>query len=159
MLGSDVLWFQAEDPAAWRAAEVASVTTHDLPTAAGFLAEEHVRVRAELDQLAVPLEQEHERVRRERVALLEMLQRTGLLDSVGGDPVLAMHAALAASPAQVVLAWQIGLGSAPIPRSTKAERLAENLASHLVQLEPDEFEAMEALETGHRCGPDPRTFA
>ena len=64
-----------------------------------------------------------------------------------------------ATPAQVVLAWQVGLGCAPIPRSTKAERLAENLASHLVLLEAEEFEAMEALETGHRCGPDPRSFS
>ena len=77
----------------------------------------------------------------------------------GHPTVQAIAERTGASPAQVVLAWQIGLGSAPIPRSTKAERLAENLASHLVQLEAEEFEAMEALETGHRCGPDPRTFA
>jgi 2,5-diketo-D-gluconate reductase A len=77
-----------------------------------------------------------------------------------GHPVVQRIAErTGASPAQVVLAWSVGLGCAPIPRSTKAERLAENLASHLVQLEPEEFDAMDALETGHRCGPDPRHFA
>ena len=79
---------------------MASVTTHDLPTAAGFLAEEHVRVRDELDQLGVPVEQERERVRSERTELLAMLEREGLLPEGERDPetvVLAMHSALVAS--------------------------------------------------------------
>ena len=109
VLGSAVLWFESEDgepvePARWRTATLATVTTHDLPTAAGFLAEEHVRVRHELGQLGVPLEQEQARARQERAALMAVLERTGLLAQVGGDPVLAMHAALAASPSRLVLA-------------------------------------------------------
>jgi 4-alpha-glucanotransferase len=80
------------------------VTTHDLPTAAGFLAEEHVRVRHELDQLGLPLEQEQARTREERAQLLDMLTRSGLLAAHHGDVVLAMHAALAASPSRLVLA-------------------------------------------------------
>ncbi len=91
-------------PATWPEAALASVTTHDLPTAAGFLAEEHVRVRDELGQLGVPVEQERERVREERAALLLMLQEQGLLQACDGDVVLAMHAALAASPCRIVLA-------------------------------------------------------
>ncbi len=121
VLGSAVLWFERDEqdgsflpPQRWRASAMASVTTHDLPTAAGFLAEEQVRVRAELGQLGVPAEQERERVREEREALLAMLVREGLLAGSGagsgpegGPPeevVLAMHAALAASPCRVVLA-------------------------------------------------------
>ncbi len=109
LLGSAVLWFEAEDgvptpPAQWREATLATVTTHDLPTAAGFLAEEHVRVRHELGQLGVPVEAETARARAEREALLGMLTRTGLLAAAGGDPVLAMHAALAAAPSRLVLA-------------------------------------------------------
>ena len=83
---------------------MASVTTHDLPTAAGFLAEEQVRVRHELGQLGHSLEEERERVREEREALLQMLTSTGLLDRYDGDAVLAMHGALVASPCAVVLA-------------------------------------------------------
>ncbi len=109
VLGSAVLWFETEGeafvpPERWRPLALATVTTHDLPTAAGLLAEEQVRVRAELDQLGVPVEQELARARAERAALLEMLGSTGLLDRCGGDPVLAMHAALTASPCRLVLA-------------------------------------------------------
>ena len=77
----------------------------------------------------------------------------------GHPTVQAIAERTGATPAQVVLAWQVGLGAAPIPRSQKPERLAENLSAHLVLLEGDEFTEMEALETGHRCGPDPRTFS
>jgi 4-alpha-glucanotransferase len=109
ILGSAVLWFETEDdaflpPQSWRESTLASVTTHDLPTAAGFLAEEQVRVRAELGQLGVPVEQELETVRAQRSALLEMLEATGLLEQCGGDVPLAMHAVLAAAPSRLVLA-------------------------------------------------------
>ena len=109
VLGSAVLWFETEDdefvpPQQWRDLALASVTTHDLPTAAGFLAEEHVKVRDELDQLGVPVEQERSRVREERAALMRLLESSGLLAAHGGDVVLAMHAVLTASPCRVVLA-------------------------------------------------------
>lgn len=109
VLGSSVLWFETDDkvfrpPEQWRALSLATVTTHDLPTAAGFLAEEHVRVRAELGQLALPVEQERRRVRKEREALLRRLRDSGLLAAHGGDVVLAMHAMLLASPSRLVLA-------------------------------------------------------
>jgi 4-alpha-glucanotransferase len=111
VLGSAVLWFERDEktgdflpPASWRRLTLASVTTHDLPTAAGFLAEEHVRVRHELGQLGHSLEEEQKRVREERTALLDMLTSSGLLEQYGGDAALAMHGALIASPSAVVLA-------------------------------------------------------
>jgi 4-alpha-glucanotransferase len=109
VLGSDVLWFQEEDgtylpPGRWRRLALGTVTTHDLPTAAGFLTEEHVRVRAELDQLAHSVEEERARVRKEREGLLAMLRETGLLDRYDGDVVLAMHGALVDAPCRLVLA-------------------------------------------------------
>jgi 4-alpha-glucanotransferase len=111
VLGSAVLWFERDEdtgaflpPSRWRSLALATVTTHDLPTAAGFLAEEHVRVRDELDQLGMPVEQERERVREERAQLRTMLEQAGLLEAAGGDEVLAMHAALTAAPSRLVLA-------------------------------------------------------
>ena len=110
VLGSAVLWFETDDdgeflpPSSWRAATLATVTTHDLPTAAGFLAEEQVRVRDELGQLGVPVEQERATVRRQRAALLALLEREGLLAQCDGDVPLAMHAALVAAPSTLVLA-------------------------------------------------------
>ena len=49
MLGCAVLWFQRSadgallPPRQWHPDTLASVSTHDLPTAAGFLTDEHVR--------------------------------------------------------------------------------------------------------------------
>ncbi|MBC7375610.1 MAG: 4-alpha-glucanotransferase [Frankiales bacterium] len=108
VLGSAVLWFEQEDgqllpPEQWRAQTLATITTHDLPTAAGFLAQEHVRVRHELGQLGVPVEQEAARATAEREALLALLSSTGLLEQCDGDVVLAMHAVLAAAPSRLVL--------------------------------------------------------
>jgi 4-alpha-glucanotransferase len=111
ILGSAVLWFERDEetgeflpPERWRRRALATVTTHDLPTAAGFLAEEQVRVRHELGQLKHSLAEEQERVREERRALLAMLEESGLLERHDGDVALAMHGALVASPCAVVLA-------------------------------------------------------
>jgi 4-alpha-glucanotransferase len=111
VLGSAVLWFERDEdsgaflpPGRWRPLALGTVTTHDLPTAAGLLAEEQVRVRAELGQLGHSVEQERKRARAERDALFEMLTGTGLLERYDGDAVLAMHGVLAAAPTRVVLA-------------------------------------------------------
>ena len=110
VLGSAVAWFEQDaaggflDPQQWRPDALASVSTHDLPTVAGWLAEEHIRVRDELGQLGHSRQIEEQRVRGERAALLAMLERTGLLAAHGGDVLLALHAALVASPSAIVLA-------------------------------------------------------
>ena len=109
VLGSDVLWFARTDdgwflpPAQWRAEAAASVTTHDLPTVAGWADGESVRVRAVLDQLAQPLEQELADHARGKQMLLAMLEHEGLLDD-DDDLSLSLHRALVASPCRVVLA-------------------------------------------------------
>jgi 4-alpha-glucanotransferase len=113
MLGSTVLWFTRDDddfvpPARWPRNALATISTHDLPTAAGFLADEHVRVRAELGLLTSGVAGEYARAAEDRRRLLDMLRAEGLL--AGGDEpsvddvVAAMHAALAASPARLVAA-------------------------------------------------------
>ena len=112
VLGSAVLWFEKDDddvplpPSEWRPLTMASVTTHDLPTAAGFLANEHVRVRAELGQLGHSVETEEQRVAAERDALLALLVQEGLLDpdASAEGTVLAMHEVLVRAPSKVVMA-------------------------------------------------------
>ncbi len=76
----------------------------------------------------------------------------------GAEPVRRAVARTGASPAQILLAWNMAVGGVPIPRSTKRERLRENLAAVDVTLTPEEVAAIEGLETGHRCGPDPDRF-
>ena len=113
MLGSAVLWFAREEdeitplpPARYRERAVASVSTHDLPTAYGLLADEQVRVRAELGQLDRPVEEERARVRAEKERLLAMMRAEGLARPGASDAelVLDMYRVLARTPCRVVLA-------------------------------------------------------
>jgi diketogulonate reductase-like aldo/keto reductase len=59
------------------------------------------------------------------------------------------------SPAQVMLRWGIQHGRSVIPKSTKAERIAENLDVFDFELGPDELAAIDAVDTGRRGGPEP----
>jgi 4-alpha-glucanotransferase len=112
MLGSSVLWFTRDwdtgefrPSSEYRRNALASISTHDLPTAAGFLAGEQVEVRAELGQLAGTVEQEWATWKADKKALLELLRGEGLLDSEEpADVVLAMHEFLARTPCRLVTA-------------------------------------------------------
>jgi 4-alpha-glucanotransferase len=113
VLGSAVLWFTREDdevtplpPQRYRERAVASVSTHDLPTAYGLLAEEPVRVRAELGQLDRPVQEERARVRAEKDRLLAMMRAQRLARPGASDRelVLDMYRVLARTPCRVVLA-------------------------------------------------------
>jgi 4-alpha-glucanotransferase len=113
MLGSAVLWFTRdwEDPdqpfrpaADYPRNALASVSTHDLPTAAGFLTGAQVRVRAELGQLAGSVEEEAATAARDRSRLLARLAADGLVsaDSTDEEIIVAMHAFLARTPCRFV---------------------------------------------------------
>jgi alcohol dehydrogenase (NADP+) len=67
------------------------------------------------------------------------------------DPVVCEVAAHhGASPAQVLIAWQLHLGLAVIPKSVNRTRLAENLRAEEVLLDPDDLEQLAGLDRGHR---------
>jgi 4-alpha-glucanotransferase len=114
ILGSSVLWFTRDidtpgdpllPPDRWNPESVATISTHDLPTAAGFLRGEHVQARADLGLLADP-DAERARAELDRLELVELLREQGLV--VGDDPgedqlVVAMHALLARSRSRLVL--------------------------------------------------------
>ena len=115
MLGSAVLWFTRDydDPAApfvpaakYPRNALASISTHDLPTAAGFLAGEQVRVRAELGQLAGTIEDEWKDAAKDRAALLDLLTADGLITKTSstGEIIVAMHEFLARTPCRFVTA-------------------------------------------------------
>ena len=62
-----------------------------------------------------------------------------------------------ATPAQVVLAWQLASGNIAIPKSVTPERIRENLESVSVELTPAEMERINELDAGMRIGADPAT--
>ncbi|MEU9381060.1 aldo/keto reductase [Streptomyces sp. NPDC048279] len=76
--------------------------------------------------------------------------------SVLRDPVVTRLAgAHGRSPAQVLLRWGLQQGRSVIPKSTRRERIAENIDVFDFELTTDELAALDALETGRRGGPEP----
>jgi 2,5-diketo-D-gluconate reductase A len=62
------------------------------------------------------------------------------------------------TPAQVMLRWHLQQGRSAIPKSVTPARIAENLDVAGFELTTDELAAIDALDTGHRGGPDPATL-
>jgi 4-alpha-glucanotransferase len=122
VLGTSVLWFELDRdgnggppsplPAErWREYCLSSVTTHDLPPTAGYLAGDHVRLREKLGLLTRPAEDELESSRAELAAWKAELRRVGLLGSPVGDDtavedpesiILALHRYLGRTPSRLV---------------------------------------------------------
>lgn len=109
MLSSAVLWFERdwdadgqpfERPADWEPETMASVTTHDLPTATGWLDAEHVRLRASLDLLDGSADDAYAAAAADRAALMDLVAAEGIdVD----DPVVALHAVIARAASRLVL--------------------------------------------------------
>lgn len=73
--------------------------------------------------------------------------------------VKGIAADLGATASQVVLAWHLAQGTIVIPKSSRPERMAENLGAVDVQLSAEQIEAISALDTEKRLGADPATAA
>jgi 4-alpha-glucanotransferase len=112
VLGTSILWFELDRdgnggplPAErWREYCLSSVTTHDLPPTAGYLADEHVRLRASLDLLTRPVDEELSAAQAERAAWIAELRRVGLLSKHAGveQTVLALHQYLGRTPSRLL---------------------------------------------------------
>ena len=112
ILGTSILWFELDRegdgrplPAErWREYCLSSVTTHDLPPTAGYLANEHVRLRDSLGLLTRPVEQELAAAETERAAWLAELRRVGLLAKHADveQTVLALHQYLGRTPSRLL---------------------------------------------------------
>jgi 4-alpha-glucanotransferase len=114
VLGSSVVYFERDDegepvpPDDYPELALASVTTHDLPTAAGWWRDEALRLQAELGLLGEgrTLASELERAAAEREAMAALLRAEGLasVDADTPELVAAMHALLARTPSRLAAA-------------------------------------------------------
>ena len=120
LLGTSVLWFERDGgggplpPEHWREYCLSTVTTHDLPPTAGYLAGDHVRLRESLGLLTRPATDELASSRAELAAWLAELRRVGLLDGDGPHRadgandldtesiVVALHRYLGLTPSRLV---------------------------------------------------------
>src|SRR3954452_4745902 len=59
------------------------------------------------------------------------------------------------TPAQIMLRWHLQHGRSVIPKSTKPARIAENFDVFDFDLTAEQLDALDALDTGVRGGPEP----
>lgn len=107
ILGTSILWFEHGPyapipPEDYRELCLTSVTTHDLPPTVGYLAGEHIDLRAELGLLETSEADERARDARDRDAILDMARARGLLDPdaelTSPETVEALYRLIAATP-------------------------------------------------------------
>jgi 4-alpha-glucanotransferase len=113
ILGTSILWFEQNwaegtplPPERWRELCLAAVTTHDLPPTAGYLAGEHIRIRAQLGLLTRAEDEERRIDAEQRERWLDLLVARGwLAEDARKDEqavVVALHRALAATPSRLL---------------------------------------------------------
>ena len=104
------MWFERweggalKQPEQWRPDVLASVAVHDLPPTAGYLAGEHVRIRAELGLLTRSAEEEKAADDASTAEWIALARHRGWIDDEAStaELVVALHRIVAASPARLV---------------------------------------------------------
>ncbi|MGW1062276.1 aldo/keto reductase [Micromonospora rubida] len=82
--------------------------------------------------------------------------RDGSHGSTLQDPVIGEIAkAHGKTPAQVMLRWHLQQGRSAIPKSTRPQRIAENIDVFDFELTGEQLTAIDNLDTGRRGGPEP----
>lgn len=110
VLGTSILWFEKDaegrplEPGQWRELCLATVTTHDLPPTAGYLAGEHIELRERLGLLTRPVAEELAVDTADREAVMDQLRRLGLLpeDAIERERVEALHRFLTLTPSRLI---------------------------------------------------------
>jgi 4-alpha-glucanotransferase len=110
LLGTSILWFEKDGagrplrPESWRELCLATVTTHDLPPTAGYLAGEHIELRQRLGLLTRSPAEETAVDEADRVAVLRQLRELGLLgeNATEQDRIEALHRFLTWTPAKLI---------------------------------------------------------
>lgn len=88
---------------------------------------------------------------------VEAYSPLGQSEDLENSAVIEISLRHGATPAQVVLAWQLASGNIAIPKTATPARMRENLASVSVELTPRDMEQINELDAGRRLGADPAT--
>ena len=109
ILGTSILWFEHGPyapipPEEYRQLCLTSVTTHDLPPTAGYLAGKHIDLRSELGLLERDIDAERADDARNRDAIVDLARVRGLLagDADVATTVDALYALIARSPSALL---------------------------------------------------------
>lgn len=110
VLGTSVLWFEKQDdgwplqPEAYRRLALSTVSTHDLPPTAGYLADEHVELRERLGLLTDSVDHVRAEARLERERMLVRLRDHGLLEEQPTERTIveALHRYIVRTPSALV---------------------------------------------------------
>ncbi len=110
VLGTSVLWFERHEdstplqPEEYRTLCLATVTTHDLPPTAGYLAGDHVSLRNDLGLLTRSVEEERLVDAAEREAVLGLLRARGLIDEHASEQqtIDALYKLLTFTPSRLL---------------------------------------------------------
>jgi 4-alpha-glucanotransferase len=112
VLGTSILWFERDwdhgarplAPEQWRELCLATVTTHDLPPTAGYIAHEHIELRERLGLLTRSVEEETAAADEELESTLAQLHDLGLLapDPTEREKIEALHRFLLRTPAKLL---------------------------------------------------------
>ncbi len=71
-------------------------------------------------------------------------------DLLSHPQIVEISQRLHITPAQVVLAWQLARGVVVIPKSVREERLKENLAATVIELDDADIAKINSLDKGYR---------
>lgn len=82
----------------------------------------------------------------------------GIGKVLANPAVTSIAASYDKSPAQVLIRWNLQLGNVVIPRSSSAERIAENLDVFDFELSTGDMDTLNGLDEGTRFRPDPETY-
>jgi 4-alpha-glucanotransferase len=110
VLGTSILWFEKDAegrplrPEQWRQLCLGTITTHDLPPTAGYLAGEHIELRERLGLLTRSVEEERAVDLADREAVLAELRELGLLapGATERETVEALHRFLVWTPCRLL---------------------------------------------------------
>jgi alcohol dehydrogenase (NADP+) len=78
------------------------------------------------------------------------LKKENELSLLNNDAILKIASKNNATPAQILIAWQIHRGNSVIPKSTNEKRIIENLMSQNVKLSSEDIKTINLLDQNYR---------